>query len=286
MLIMRKTKFLNIAKRGAYALMAMLVFVYGTIVPAHAEYDPWAVIAEVVEFPGWDYIDNFFNTDFVVSGNVNLRTGPSTNDPIIEVLDAGTVIELWDFDPWNWSQVRANGQMGYVNSQFVVAEWEFEEMRLVAAGQFVYPTAPSHIGTVELLPWSYVRNFWARGQVAQITDVRTGLVYSVRNMGNGNHSDVETVTQADTDIMRRTYGGVWSWATRPIIVSVNGRHIAASINGMPHAGSTIVGNGMQGHVCIHFHGSRTHNGNQRHTQDHQNAVQEAFNVIRSQALQN
>ncbi|MCL2618339.1 MAG: SH3 domain-containing protein [Defluviitaleaceae bacterium] len=283
---MRKTKFLNIAKRGAYALMAMLVFVYGTIVPAHAEYDPWAVIAEVVEFPGWDYIDNFFNTDFVVSGNVNLRTGPSTNDPIIEVLDAGTVIELWDFDPWNWSQVRANGQMGYVNSQFVVAEWEFEEMRLVAAGQFVYPTAPSHIGTVELLPWSYVRNFWARGQVAQITDVRTGLVYSVRNMGNGNHSDVETVTQADTDIMRRTYGGVWSWATRPIIVSVNGRHIAASINGMPHAGSTIVGNGMQGHVCIHFHGSRTHNGNQRHTQDHQNAVQEAFNVIRSQALQN
>ena len=281
---MRKTKFLNIVRRCVFAALAAVVLIIGTSVPAQAEYDPWAVIAEVVEFPGWENIDSFFNTDFVVSSNVNFRSGPSTDAAIIEVLDAGTVVELWDFDPWTWSQVRVNNRMGYVNSQFIVAEWEFEEMQLVAAGQFVYPTAPSHIGTVELLPWSYVRTFWLRGQVAQITDVRTGLVYSVRNMGNGNHSDVETVTQSDTDIMRRTYGGVWSWATRPIIVSVNGRHIAASINGMPHAGSTIVGNGMAGHVCIHFQGSRTHNGNQRHTQDHQNAVMEAFNVISSQAL--
>jgi len=279
-------KFLNIINRMAVAATASLVVFASVSVPAHAEYDPWAVIAEVIDFPGWDNVGFHISGDFVVSGNVNLRTGPSTNDDVIEVLQAGTIIELHDMDPWNWSYVRANGRYGYINSQFIVAEWEFEEMQLVAAGQFVYPTAPSHIGTVELLPWSTVRTIWGRGEVAQITDVRTGLVYNVRNMGNGNHSDVETVTQADTDIMRRTYGGVWSWATRPIIVSVNGRHIAASINGMPHAGATIVGNGMAGHVCIHFQGSRTHNGNQRHTQDHQNAVMEAFNVISSQALRN
>ena len=275
---MRKTKFLNIIKRCALAAMALMVLLSGSGVPAYADYDPWAGMADVAEFPGWDNIGFHISSDFVVSSNVNLRTGPSTGDEIIEVLPAGTVIEIWDLDPHNWSHVRANGRMGYITSQFIVADWEFKEMQLVAAGQFVYPSVPTHIGTIELLPWSTVRQIWRRGEIAQITDVRTGLVYNVRNMGNGNHSDVETVTQADTDIMRRTYGGVWSWATRPIIVSVNGRHIAASINGMPHAGSTIIGNGMAGHVCIHFQGARTHNGNRRHEQDHQNSVMEAFNV--------
>ena len=277
---MRSVKNHNIVKRVAVALTAALMVFASVNMPTYANDDPWAVIAEVVEFPGWDNIVTFTHesVEFVVSGNVNLRTGPSTGHEVLELLDAGTVIELWDFDPHTWSHVRANGRMGYISSQFIVADWEYEEMQLVAAGLFQYPTAPSHIGTIELLPWNTVRQIWGRGEIAQITDVRTGLVYSVRNMGNGNHSDVETVTQADTDIMRRTYGGVWSWATRPIIVSVNGRHIAASINGMPHAGSTISGNGMAGHVCIHFQGSRTHNGNARHTQDHQNSVMEAFNV--------
>ena len=284
---MRNMRFFNITKRAAVAAMASLIALTGVTVQTRANYDPWeTVIGEVVEFPGWDNIDFHVGSDIVVSGNVNLRTGPSTNDEILEVLPAGTAIELWNFDPHNWSHVRVNGRMGYINSHFIVAEWEFKEMQAVAAGEFVYPTAPSHIGTVELLPWSVVRTIWPVGTTAQITDVRTGLVYTVRNMSNGNHADVETITQADTDIMNRTYGGVWSWATRPIIVSVNGRHIAASINGMPHAGATISGNGMAGHVCIHFQGSRTHNGNQRHTQDHQNSVMEAFNVISSQALRN
>jgi len=260
--------------------VAVSVLLAGLQTPTYAEDDPWAGLCGEVQLPAdWDERTSFFNTDFVVSRNANFRTGPSTNHEVIELLDAGTVIELHNFDPFSWSQVRVNGQMGYVSSQFIVAEWEFEEQQLVDAGLFVYPTAPSHLGTIELLPWSEARQIWRVGQVAQITDVRTGLVYNVRNMSNGNHADVETVTQADTDIMRRTYGGVWSWATRPIIVSVNGRHIAASINGMPHAGATIQGNGMNGHVCIHFQGSRTHNGNQRHTQDHQNAVREAFNVF-------
>ena len=273
--------FKNIAKRFALVAMASVMVFTSWQMPTYASPDEWeGLVYGEVELPdNWDELTSFFNTDFVVSGNVNLRTGPSTNNEIIELLDAGTVIELHSFDPNTWSHVRANGKMGYISSQFIIAQWEFEEQQLVDAGLFVYPTAPSHLGTIELLPWSEVRRIWPVGTVAQITDVRTGLVYNVRNMSNGNHADVETVTQNDTSIMNRTYGGVWSWATRPIIVSVNGRHIAASINGMPHAGSTISGNGMNGHVCIHFQGSRTHNGNQRHTQDHQNSVREAFNAF-------
>jgi len=229
----------------------------------------------ITEFPMWEQFDDFFNTNFVVSEDVNLF---SSNGNVITRVDAGTLVELWSLDPHSFSRVRVGERMGYVHSYFIVAEWEYREMVRVATGEFIYPIRPDHVTNVELLPWSDIRTIWRAGTIAQITDVRTGLTYSVRNMGNGNHSDVETVTQMDTNIMRRTYGGVWSWATRPIIVSVNGRHIAASINGMPHAGATIIGNGMAGHVCIHFQGSRTHNGNQRHTQDHQNAVMEAFNV--------
>jgi hypothetical protein len=45
---------------------------------------------------------------------------------------------------------------------------------------------------------------------------------------------------------------------------------------MPHAGSTISGNGMNGHLCLHFYGSRTHNGNANYTRAMQEAVMEAF----------
>ena len=223
------------------------------------------------------YFD-FFNTDYVISENLNLRTGPSTSHPVIQTFPAGTIVELWGFDPHHWSYVRVNGIHGYMNSQFIIPEWEFEEIQLVRNAEFVYPERHTDIGVVQLTPWSEARNVWPVGTVAQVIDVRTGLVYNVRNMSNGNHADVEPLTISDTEVMRRTYGGVWSWSTRPIIVTVNNRSMAASINGMPHGGATIAGNNFNGHVCIHFHGSRTHNGNRRHEQDHQNSVMEAFNV--------
>lgn len=221
---------------------------------------------------------DFFNTEYVISENVNLRTGPGIGSPVIQTFPAGTVVDLFAFDPQSWSYVRVNGIMGYMHSQFIVPEWEFEEIQLVRNSMFQYPQRNTEIGTVHLTPWSEARGVWPVGTVAQVIDVRTGLVYNVRNMSNGNHADVEPLTLADTEIMRRTYGGVWSWSTRPIIVTVNGRSMAASINGMPHGGATISGNNFAGHVCIHFHGSRTHNGNRRHEQDHQNSVMEAFNV--------
>jgi len=61
-------------------------------------------------------------------------------------------------------------------------------------------------------------------------------------------------------------------------VVINGRTIAASLNGMPHAGSTRHNN-MNGHVCLHFLGSSTHTSAPSHVRDHQNAVMEAFNSV-------
>ncbi|MFS8501624.1 MAG: hypothetical protein FWJ59_07465, partial [Caldicoprobacter sp.] len=57
----------------------------------------------------------------------------------------------------------------------------------------------------------------------------------------------------------------------PIIVQVNGKKMAASMNGMPHGGSTIANNNFAGHFCIHFYGSRTH-GTNRVDPEHQAAI--------------
>ena len=47
---------------------------------------------------------------------------------------------------------------------------------------------------------------------------------------------------------------------------------------MPHDVSTISDNNFPGHVCLHFLGSSTHNGNTSYTQEHQRAVQAAWDA--------
>ena len=131
---------------------------------------------------------------------------------------------------------------------------------------------------VELLDWSLVKTIFKVGLTASVYDVRSGLTYKVKSFSNGNHADVEPITADDTAIMLKTYGGAWKWDPRPVWVTVNGRTIAGSINGMPHGGDTNPNNNMAGQICIHFRGSTTHNGNLAFAQDHQDAVTEAWNA--------
>ena len=138
-------------------------------------------------------------------------------------------------------------------------------------------TAPNG---VELIEWSVIKRIFTIGADARIYDVRTGAVYYVRSFSNGNHADVEPVTVEDTETLKKTYGGVWSWDPRPVWVTINGRTFAGSINGMPHGGGVNSTNGMNGQVCLHFLGGSTHNSNKAYAQLHQNAVIEAWNAAR------
>jgi len=131
-------------------------------------------------------------------------------------------------------------------------------------------------GNVELLTWAQARRLIQNGVTMRVVDVRTGLAFNIKAFSTGGHADVEPVTQADTDIIFRTRDSRWSWAARPVWVTIGGRTIAASINGMPHAGSTISGNGMDGHLCLHFWGTITNN--KSYERDLNNAVMEAFNA--------
>jgi len=128
----------------------------------------------------------------------------------------------------------------------------------------------------DLLLWSHVRNILPRNTPVLVTDVRTGSTFHVMSFSHGNHADVFPATPEDTATLLRVFGGRWSWDTRPIWVHINGRRVAASINGMPHGGGGNRNNNMNGHICIHFRGSRTHSGSAFHERDHQNSVSEAY----------
>lgn len=119
------------------------------------------------------------------------------------------------------------------------------------------------------------------GANATVIDYFTGKSFNVKRTIGAGHSDTETLTAQDTAIMKEIFRGTWSWETRPVIVVVNGRRLAASMAGMPHAGldaypadanvsnrsgnygygpnlDYIKGNNMDGHFDIHFLGSLRH----------------------------
>ncbi|MDR1693078.1 MAG: SH3 domain-containing protein [Oscillospiraceae bacterium] len=195
---------------------------------------------------------------YVTTGKVNFRKGPSSDAGVIRQLGAGTKVAAVAYDPEGWSLVLFNNEQGYIKSEFL------------ADG--------SGGGAVELLDWQTVRGFLPLHTAIPVLDIRTGITYTVKSFSNGLHADVETSTTEDTEILKRIYGGKWSWSPRPVWVTIAGRTIAASINGMPHGGGVIAGNGMDGQICLHFLGSKTHNGNVSFEKLHQDGVMEAWNA--------
>jgi hypothetical protein len=224
-----------------------------TSVEIYEEYVPLAAFVEEAEEPAI-----FFTT-----ARVNLRPYPSTNNTRIRLVNAGRRVEVLDVRDGEWFEVRYGGEYGFMYAA---------HLRESSTG------SGAVTGAVELVEWRDARGLMRIGTHFTVIDVRTGLTWQMASFSNGNHSDVETITAEDTATMLQAFGGRWTWTPRPIVVAINGRYLAASINGMPHAGSTRNGNNMNGHVCIHFRGSTTHTTAPQHTRDHQNAVTEAYNT--------
>lgn len=142
--------------------------------------------------------------------------------------------------------------------------------------------------------WTEVKdNIIHRGSVIKVKDFYTGQTFNVMVTYGTNHADVEGMTLEDTNIMKKIWGG-FSWTRRPVLVYVGGRVIAASMSNMPHAGldnqpegktvanrscgygtgynlDKIKGNGMDGHVDLHFKNSRRHKDNKQDPK-HQAAI--------------
>lgn len=125
----------------------------------------------------------------------------------------------------------------------------------------------------KLVSWNTARNILPRRSRFRVTDLNTGISFTLVRTGGTLHADVEPASREDTERIRRIWGG-WSWTRRAVIVEAGGDRIAASMHGMPHAYNAIAGNGMQGHLCLHFYQSRIHIRN-RMCPDHQAMVRRA-----------
>lgn len=129
--------------------------------------------------------------------------------------------------------------------------------------------------------WTQAQYVIPIGTDFEVVDFNTGKSFNARRTTGANHSDTETLTLEDTNKMKEIWGGSFSWTSRPVLIKVNGRTIAASMSGMPHAGNDaaaasawtswrsggygagtnydwIKNNGMEGHLDIHFLNSTRH----------------------------
>lgn len=155
------------------------------------------------------------------------------------------------------------------------------------------------VSPVELLDWwKDARYVFPNDSIAEVTDISTGKSFTVvRTMGS-NHADAEALNKEDSIAIKSVWGG-FSWSRRPVIVTINGRRLAASMSAMPHAGldskpayayvknrsqgygsgqnlDVIKDNGMDGHFDIHFLNSTRHLDGKKDP-DHQQAIAIAAN---------
>ncbi len=141
----------------------------------------------------------------------------------------------------------------------------------------IIPTVSTGVRHPEMADWwTVVDAAFPRKADATVTDIDTGITFQVHRYGGTNHIDAEPLTAADTAKMLAAYGGQWSWSRRAVMVTINGRVFAASMNGMPHGGQDIYNNNFEGQFCIHFLNSRTH-GTNRVDEAHQAAIRKAAN---------
>ncbi len=140
------------------------------------------------------------------------------------------------------------------------------------------PRGSREPGYGELLTWEQVRWYYPPGTDATVVDMYTGQRFSIRRLGGSNHADSEPITARDTAVMYELFGRTWTWASRPILLEVRGRTFAASMAGMPHDVQTIYDNDFNGHFCLYFYNSRSHNTNS--IQSHHQS-----NVLRAAGLQ-
>jgi len=125
------------------------------------------------------------------------------------------------------------------------------------------------------MEWSKGKNVLKRGGTATLYLVETSMNIQVKRLGGTQHMDLEPLESEDTEHLRRLSSG-FSWQTHPVILKVNGKYIAASINTMPHGDSNIKNNNYNGHFCLHLVNSKTHETN-KVNKEHQKTINKAYN---------
>lgn len=225
-------------------------------------------------------------TTTINSDKVKIYKSKSTSSASTSI-SKGTKVNIVDTSG-EWAYIEKGGKFGYVQKEYLS---EFKAAATPTpkptstpsptpkptATPTPKPTATPESKVMEMDWWtSGIQKIFSVGTVATVTDCSSGLTWKVKRSGGTNHADSQPLTSADTETMKKAYGGKWSWDRHAIWVSIGGKKYAASMNGMPHGSGSISGNDFDGHFCIHFTNSRTH-GTNKICALHQAAIKKALN---------
>lgn len=158
--------------------------------------------------------------------------------------------------------MQVDGRMG---SQSLELLFKFESLRSSLSGVSI-PSGPKHgsstlVKTGELVSWTTVRDMLKENAEYKITDCYTGYTFHLVYHGGENHAEMESSSINETSNFFRICGSEVNFLKRPIVIEINGRSIAASVQCWPHGTDYQKGNAMHGHVCVYFDGCVSNVGN-------------------------
>lgn len=185
--------------------------------------------------------------------------------------------------------VKKSDTLWYIAEKYGVPDYEIANLNKISIDSLLYIgqalKIPIHTIPVkntpnaksgELLDWfSEAQYIFPIGAIGKLTDILTGKSFMIKRTMGASHSDTETLSSKDSATMKEIFGGSWNWSCRPFILEINGRRLAVSVSGMPHAGvdgvaflknidnrsdnygygpnyDSIAGNGMNGHFDMYF----------------------------------
>ncbi len=106
--------------------------------------------------------------------------------------------------------------------------------------------------TGELVNWKTVKPQLRAGQTYTITDCYSGAQFSMTFVDGENHAEMRCAAAEDEAVYKELFGGEYNYSKRPVLITLNGKNVAASLQGMPH--------GTGSHSCMYFDGSLSHVG--------------------------
>ncbi|WP_416198464.1 MAG: LysM repeat-containing protein [Sporanaerobacter sp.] len=219
----------------------------------------------------------------VVTTTNRSATGREIPKTIVHIVSSGESL-------WTISQ-KYNVSM----DQIINANENLSENTVLNIGQeLIIPKSPDYTqvdkpideNCGEYLDWfsEVDKGILPIGTVFKVKDFYSGKTFTMKRTMGSYHADCEALTSEDTEVIKDIWGG-FSWVRRPVLVQAGDRVVAASMTAMPHAGNDSVeggkytewrsggygagtnldyikGNGMDGHVDIHFAGSKRHKDGQ------------------------
>ena len=158
-------------------------------------------------------------------------------------------------------EMQVDGKMGEQSLELL---FKYEALRPSLSGISI-PAGPKHgSGTItmtgSLLPWSSVKELLKVNTAYQITDCYTGYTFELVFTGGENHAEMEPASITGLAAFLQICGEQFNYLKRPVVVTIDGQDVAASIQCWPHGSDSIPDNEMSGHVCLYFDGCLSHVG--------------------------